>query len=112
MEAGNLFSDQTPDNERAKVAGMARALESAPVSWKEMAELWVLSADRGRQFTSEDIVADIGLPTGDVAQNRNSAVGAFLSRMARVGWIRDTGRWVKSKRRELHAAKITVWEVT
>ena len=95
---------------KAKEEGMARALQPQEVAdWKEQFRVGVMSlADRGTPFTSEDVINAVGLPR-EVQQNRNNAVGAMMSAMARRGLIRKTGRRVQSQRPSSHCAEILEW---
>jgi hypothetical protein len=88
---------------------MARALEAAE-EWRENAYLQIQFLARARRpFTSEDVVAAVGLPAGGVRTNRNNAVGAVMNGAAKRGWIVKTGRRVTAKRKQLHAAELTEW---
>lgn len=95
-----------------KAAGQAQALNAAAAAeWRENA--WraiVRLAASGQPFTSEAVVAAIGLPSGTVASNRNNAVGAIMNAAARAGFIRKTGRRVLAHRRPSHARELAEWE--
>lgn len=96
--------------ETLKETGMAEALGGALESWKaafraEVARL----ATTGQPFTSETVVARVGLPAGVIALSANNAVGAMVNAAARTGVIRKTGRRVHSTRPSSHAAELTEW---
>ena len=106
-----LFAPVEPMTGReAKEEGMARALQPQEVAdWKEQFERSVITlARRGVPFTSEDVIDAVGLPR-DVKQNRNNAVGAMMSAMARRGFIRKTGRHIQSQRHVSHCREIREW---
>jgi hypothetical protein len=90
--------------------GMALALLGSP-TWSEAARVAIdhLAAS-GRRFTSDDLVALVGLPRPS-EPNRNNAVGAVLSGAARRGVIRRTGDH-NATRPLSHARRLTVWEGT
>ena len=66
-------------------------------------------SDNQSEFTSEDIVRLVGLPIGEAGMNRNNAVGAMMTGMARQGLIRKTGARRLATRRSSHGAELTVW---
>lgn len=97
-----------PLGEQLAAAGQQQALANAP-EWREQARTTILRlAASGERFTSEDVVARIGLPTGDAGANRNNAVGAVFAAASRRGWITRVD-YVKAKRAALHAAVVAVW---
>lgn len=92
-----------------KEQGMALALDAA-AEWREAAYEAIRGlASTRRPFTSEDVVAQVGLPAGGVRTNRNNAVGAVMNASAKRGWIVKTGRHVTAKRKQLHAAELIEW---
>lgn len=92
-----------------KERGMGRALLSHADWQREFRkQVWALAVAR-RPFTSEDVVAVVGLPSGEVEKDGNNAVGAMMNACARDGWIRKTGNRVLSTRRSSHAAELTEW---
>lgn len=97
------------EGQHRKRTGMARAL-SARDEWRERARVAVRAlAASGVPFTSEDVVARVGLPTGAVGTNANNAVGALVSAAARAGVIEPTGRLVASGRPSSHGATLREW---
>ena len=101
--------DTSDEGRAAKDEGMNRALDAA-AEWRESAYATIaVLARSGEPFTSEDVVALVGLPVGGVGTNRNNAVGAVMNASAKRGWIVKTGRRVTAKRRTLHAAELTEW---
>jgi hypothetical protein len=71
-------------------------------------EVLLLAATR-EPFTSEDALAVVGLPSGEIATNANNAVGAMMTAMAKEGQIVKTGQRAPSKRPSSHGAELTVW---
>jgi hypothetical protein len=77
-----------------------------------VAEGWTEAADRelrllarsGEQFTSDVLVAAVGVP-----DNHFNAIGARINAAARAGLIRKVG-FTKSSRETGHARTIAVWE--
>lgn len=78
-------------------------------TWAERALAWIAAQPIGSRFTSEDLTADVGLPSGDVGQHRNNAVGAVMRAAARTGLVRRVG-YVESVRKRSHAAVLSRWE--
>lgn len=93
-----------------KAAGQAAVIASADETWTKQwwATLGALAAT-GQPFTSEDIIAKIGLPTGDVGMNRNNAVGAMMTAASTRKIIRKTGTYVVAKRPSSHGAVLAQW---
>lgn len=101
-----------PTGDDLKTEGMARALDAA-ANWREVArEAVEWLAASGRDFTSEDLTAIVGLPHPDATEaNRNNAVGAVISGAARRGLIRRVGL-SNANRAVSHAAALSVWRGT
>lgn len=94
---------------RARDAGQARAQGKADPVWVAAFRAEVIRlANTGQEFTSEDVTAVVGLPSGGVAQHRNNAVGALMGGMARRGFIVRT-RYAQSTRPVSHAAVLAHW---
>ena len=90
--------------------GMALALHRQGIEgWKDRAGQTVAAMPPGMEFTADDLITLVGLPTGDPGQNANNAVGATMHALARRGVIVKTSKRVKAKRRESHARELTVW---
>ena len=95
--------------EDLKAQGQQLALDAKP-EWKDEAReaikcLAVLSVP----FTSEDVIAKVGLPSGEVGTNTNNAVGAVMTAAAKAGIIRRVG-YTNSKRPSSHGAVIAQWK--
>lgn len=93
-----------------KAEGQALALEGADDDWTAAARRaikWL--AAQGKPFTSEDVTARTGLPSGATGTNRNNAVGALMSSAAKAGLIAKTGERVPSQRASSHGAEIAQW---
>ncbi len=99
------------EGERRKAEGQQRAT----TSWTQR-DGWNTRFDsvlermalKGVLFTSEDITAEVGLPTS----GSPSAVGARMTAAAKRGLIRKTGRMLKAERPNQHAALLTEWQGT
>jgi len=101
---------EDPDGDELKRLGMQRALNAAREVWKLNFQLHVIRlAQEGYPFTSEDVLARVGLPNGEVGQHKNNAVGAMMNAMAKKKIIQKTGNHVKSKRPTSHDAELTEW---
>jgi hypothetical protein len=88
--------------------GMQLALDAQP-DWADQAWVAILQlAKQGIEFTSEDVLAITGLPSGEVGQHKNNASGAIMNKAARAGWIRKVG-YGKAKRKESHGAVLAIW---
>ena len=91
-----------------KEYGMQLALDTQP-DWADQALVAILQlAKRGIEFTSEDVLAMTGLPSGQVGQHKNNASGAIMNKAARAGWIRKVG-YGTAKRKESHGAVLAIW---
>jgi hypothetical protein len=107
-EQDDLFAQDGLD---LKEAGMQQALEHALDEWKDRFRATVTHlANTGLPFTSETVIAEVGLPTSQIASNANNAVGAMMNGLSRKRVIRKTGRRVLSKRASSHGAELTEWE--
>lgn len=97
--------------ERLKQEGMQKALNAYGLDeWKEQFKHHLQGcAKSGLPFTSEHVLAIVGLPTGDVQMNANNSVGAMMNVAARNGVIQKTGRRVKARRPSSHGAELTEW---
>jgi hypothetical protein len=95
----------------SKADGQEAALAShAAMLWKSDFRAAVEKKQPGDRFTSEDIVAIAGLPSGRVAANANNAVGAMMTALAKAGVIRKTSARVPSRRKSSHGAELVVWQ--
>lgn len=94
----------------ARDAGQAQAMD-ARATWSQRAMAWITDQPGGSRFTSEDLTAALGLPSGDVGQHRNNATGAVMRAAARAGLIVRVG-YVESVRKRSHAAVLSRWERT
>ena len=114
IDAPNLFALPDPPEPHSldfKRAGQAIALSKPALDlWKAKFKESVRAFARTRQpFTSEDVIAVVGLPCGDVAMNANNAVGAMMTALAKRGVICKTGNRVQSRRKSSHGAELTEW---
>ena len=93
-----------------KQRGMKQALRpDALAEWKDEFRAYIQSMPHDSEFTSEDVVDAVGLPSGDVRMNANNAVGAMMNGLARRGLIAKTGVRVQSKRPSSHGAELILW---
>lgn len=92
----------------ARDAGQAQATAARP-TWAQQAQAWIVAQPVGSRFTSEDVTHAVGLPSGDVGQHRNNAVGAVMRAAAKAGHVRRVG-YVESTRTRSHAAVLSRWE--
>lgn len=114
VDAPNLFDlpeTPAPSSLDYKLAGQTLALSKPTLElWKAKFKESVRTFARTRQpFTSEDVIAVVGLPCGDVAMNANNAVGAMMTALAKKGVIHKTGNRVQSRRKSSHGAELTEW---
>lgn len=93
------------ESQQRQATGANAALWAA-LPWVVRATIWL--ENRETPFTSEALVADIGLPNGVVGTNRNNAVGALIRAWARQKAIKRTG-YTASKRVESHGALLSIW---
>lgn len=94
---------------KSAVDGETAAYNAAPEDWKERAQqaLADLIATK-RPFTSEDVTAAAGLPSGRVETNRNNAVGALIAQAHREGLTYSAGHQ-PSRNPRSNGAMLTVW---
>jgi len=94
--------------EELKAAGQAAAADAVP-TWFDQATASVARLARlGTEFTSEDVIAEVGLPNVEVGKDRNNAVGSLMTACAKRGMIHRVGRR-KAKRRNSHSAEVGIW---
>lgn len=110
----NLFdmpAVPAPDGLDLKRGGQAIAVApNALEDWKRRFKTSLAKwAATGHSFTSEDVIAIVGLPCGDIAMNANNAVGAMMTAAAKAGLIRKTGNRVQARRASSHGAELTEW---
>jgi hypothetical protein len=102
---------ERPTGQERKATGMTQALSADVVQdWKDRFRSAVEGFEPGRRFTSEDVLALVGLPSGEVGMNANNAVGAMMNGLARRRLIVKTGARVLSRRSSSHGAEILLWE--
>jgi hypothetical protein len=95
---------------QAAAAGMAIALHSAQARpWRDRARAWLNGRTPGETFTADDLVAAVGLPSGDLAVNGNGAVGAVIRAAAQAKTIRPLG-YVESTRPSSHGRPVRLWQ--
>jgi hypothetical protein len=87
--------------------GKAAAL-AAKSEWHAHAVAWVKALRGGTTLTSEDLIQAIGLPSGEIGQHKNNAVGAAMGAISKTGLIEHLG-YVKSKRKASHGAVLSLW---
>ncbi len=70
--------------------------------WKSAAAIWCYDREVDSDFTSDDLVAAIGLP------RRRNQVGALLSHLVKRGLVRRVG-FRASRRAARRAGIVAVW---
>lgn len=93
----------TSEGRALKVAGISRVESHTPPDYKERFKQTVLNFPYGHLFTSDDVLATVGLPP-----NHLNAVGALMSGLAKAKTVAMVGH-VQSKRESRHAAWIKTW---
>jgi hypothetical protein len=97
------------EGERQKEKGMARARgNQSNVEFNHSAQQFFFGLKLGDVFTPDDLVRYTGLP-GDGSQGSANAVGSWFSGMYKAGFIKPTGRWVRSERIIRHADENKEW---
>lgn len=96
------------DGPTAAHAGQQHALAAAQ-PWAARAMAWMRRRSAGEPFTADDVVAAVGLPTGELRQNANGAVGAVIRTAYAAGVIVPLG-YVPSTRPESHGRPIRLWQ--
>lgn len=82
----------------------------AKADWHAQARAYVKSLPAGTLLTSEDITDVIGMPAGQIATNRNNAVGALMRSLSKKRLLAHD-HYTKSKNPQAHGAVIAVWRV-
>jgi hypothetical protein len=96
------------EGERRRDEGMSRTRGSqGNFGFNYAASQFFFALKVGDVFTPDDVVRYAGLP--DEGINKNNAVGAWISGLAHGGFIRWTGRTVKSERVDRHAGSNKEW---
>lgn len=99
-----------------KEEGMERARQAPDVqTWKAQfieAVREQVATDPNAGFTSEDIIAVVGLPRTETGMNANNAVGAMMNGLAKRGLIYKTAERRRSRRPSSHGAELAVWKGT
>jgi hypothetical protein len=96
------------EGERRRDEGMAQARgRQSNFEFNHGASQFYFSLKVGDVFTPDDVVRHAGLP--DEGLNKNNAVGAWINAMAKAGFIKWTGRLVKSERVHRHAGSNKEW---
>lgn len=91
--------------------GMELALESNRVQeWKEHAERWMMSKPCGFEFTADDLIYAIGVPSEGA--NKNNVVGAWFNAKSKSKAIFWTGRVKHSSRVSRHTGLHRVWTIS
>jgi hypothetical protein len=91
-----------------KENGMQMALFAKP-EWAEQAKATIQAlAATGEQFTADDVIQRIGLPTQYAGMNANNAVGAAVSAAARRKEITRIG-FASANRASSHGRVLSVW---
>jgi hypothetical protein len=86
--------------------GMQLALDAKP-DWSALADEWFANLPEGTEFTSEDLVNAVGLPTpAESGVNRNNAVGAKIRSLASKS--EEVG-FRKTVRITSHSRRVVVW---
>lgn len=106
-----IDADIDPTGSELKETGQAHAVSPPALAlWKARYKEAVRNLARQRRpFTSEDVIAIVGLPAGDVEMNANNAVGAMMTGLAKAGVICKTGERVQARRPSSHGAELTEW---
>lgn len=113
-EQGNLLDKAfSPElSEAEKIRGTERSLSGLSLTaWKQMAGQFVVDGILpGAQFTADDLVKWVGLPTEcDLFARCNNALGGMFSGLCRRGIIRAVG-YTTSDRVSNHGRILRVWE--
>ncbi len=87
-----------------KGTGISRVELHTPPDYKDKFKQTVLNFPYGHLFTSDDVLALVGLPP-----NHLNAVGALMSGLAKSKSVVMVGH-VQSKRESRHAAWIKTWK--
>lgn len=82
--------------------------EHANPDWLDTARrIVVVLAHSGRPFTTDDVWDELAKHSTVTHEPR--ALGAVIRNAARMGLIRSTGTYVKTRRREAHSRPIPEW---
>lgn len=92
--------------ERLAAIGGQAALANVG-EWETKANEWFAGLPFGTHFTSEDLIAAVGLPRMS-SSNRNNAVGAKIRGWAATNKLETVG-YTKAQRSRSHGRIIRVW---
>lgn len=103
------MNGQLEIGEYLKRAGTAAVDAATSPEWKDAADAVIATLARsGSDFTSEDVTAKVGQPTGPNGEAKPNAVGARFSAAAKAGVIVRVG-FTKATRANQHATMISLW---
>lgn len=83
-----------------------RSLNWESLRWIEAADTWFDSLPSGYQYTADDLVEAIGLPSKD---GKNGAIGAKMKSWNREGVARGLS-YTSTARTTSHARPVMLWE--
>lgn len=99
----------TLEAETLRDRGIELAINADRVTiWKAKAQEWLeTTAWNYEEFSSDELIKDIGLP--DSGPNQNNVIGAMFSNWAKKKLIKHVG-YRQSSRTARHAGVLRVWE--
>jgi len=107
----SYFDFDLAEGKRLKEEGMSLARNSYQADiWWGGACGWLHPKPIGYRFTADTVALEHGLPAIPDKRYRNNAFSSWFPKMAQMGYTKDTGERVKSKRKSNHGHEITVWE--
>lgn len=104
LEAHQCVWCSTRTGDGARAAGQDAV--TVDLEWNHRADAWLGQLYLGVVVSADDLVAEVGLPTGSPNQ-----VGAKFSSWAKARRIRPEGV-TTSRRRESHGRLMRTWKVT
>lgn len=95
--------------EQRRDEGVARRVENDPDWHAQMLSFLRIFAACRTQLTS-DSFRDWAEFVHEPQPNHPNSWGALFNSAAKAGWLRDTGRTVKTRRKTGQARRLVVWE--
>lgn len=92
---------------RQRAIADRRRQPKSDAHWSQEADWWLKTlTTRGETITADDLIREIGLPTGSPNQ-----VGARFTKWHKAGLIEPAG-YTQSTRKESNGRAVRVWRVT
>lgn len=95
--------------------GLALRAQGQALAWSvsqayfDQAMAWIARQPLGTRFSSDDMVACVGVPRDDTGARSNNCVGAAISAAVKAELIRHVD-WVPPRNARSHGNHLRLWE--